>query len=222
LPVSTAVTVQPANRIFADSFESGTTAAWSGSNGSVSVTPVAAMAGARGLAVTLPGGRNNRVSYLTDTSPAGETGYHARFSFNRNTLTSGAAAANVLTLFDGQSAANAQVFALQYRLTGGTAQIRAVLNRSGAAALTGPWVTLPAGPHSLQLDWTSGPATGAAAGQLRLSVDGVSVSLQTGNTSALRVDTVRLGITAGVTTTNTGSTAGTAFFDAFTSGRTTP
>ena len=217
------VTVIPPNRIFADTFDSGTLSAWTGSTGGVSVTAAAAMNGStRGLAVTLPGGRNNRASYVTDASPLSETGYHAQFSFNRNTLTSGSNATTVLTLFDGQTLAGGQVFALQYHLTGGTPQLRTVLYRSGAAAVTGAWVTLPAGAHTLRIDWTSGPATGGNQGSLRLSVDGASKQLLTGNTSTLRIDTVRLGVTAGVTTTATGSTAGAAWFDTFTSGRTTP
>jgi hypothetical protein len=217
------VTVVPPNRIFADSFDSGTLSAWTGSTGGVSVSAAAAMNGStRGLAVTLPGGRNNRVSYVTDASPLSETGYHAQFSFNRNTLTSGSNAATVLTLFDGQTLAGGQVFAIQYHLTGGTPQIRTVLSRSGAGTVTGAWVTLPAGAHTLRIDWTAGPATGGSQGSLRLSVDGVSKQLLTGNTNTLRIDTVRLGVTAGVTTTATGSTAGTAWFDTFTSGRTTP
>ena len=71
--------------------------------------------------------------------------------------------------------------------------------------------------NTLQVDWTSGPATGATAGSLRLSVDGVSRPLQTGNTSTLRVDTARLGVIAGFTTTS----AGTAYFDSFVSTRNT-
>ena len=221
--VTVTVTVVPPNLIFADNFESGTLSAWSGATGGVSSTAAAAMGGShRGLQVTLPGGRNNRVSHLTDASPLNETGYHAQFSFNRNTLTTGTNAATVLTLFDARNAANGQVFALQYHLTAGTAQVRTVLYRSGAGTLTGAWVTLPTGARTMRIDWTSGPATGTGAGSLRLSVDGVSRSLLTGNTSTLRIDTVRLGVIAGVTTTRTGSTAGTAYFDTFTSGRTTP
>ena len=41
----------------------------------------------------------------------------------------------------------------------------------------------------------------------------------TGNSSTLRVDTARLGVTAGVTSTGTSSMKGTAFVDSFVSTR---
>ncbi|WP_407345465.1 multicopper oxidase domain-containing protein [Pengzhenrongella phosphoraccumulans] len=222
--VSTTVTVSMPNAIFSDTFNSGTLAAWSASTGGVVVTAAAAIpvGGAnRGLAVTLAGGTGNRPSFVTDNTPTGETGYHASFAFNANTLTSGTTAATVLTLFQAQTAAGGQVFAVQFHRTGGVAQIRAVMSRTGAGALTGNWVTLPAGVHTIRVDWTSGPATGTAAGSLRLVLDGTNVSTQAGNTSALRVDTVLLGVTAGVTQTRTSTMAGTAYFDTFTSTRLT-
>ena len=93
------------------------------------------------------------------------------------------------------------------------------MSRSGATALTGGWVTLPAGAHALRVDWTSGPATGATAGSLKLLVDGATATVSTGNTSTLRVDTVLLGVTAGVTSTGTSSMKGTAYVDSFVSTR---
>ncbi|RKS77382.1 multicopper oxidase [Motilibacter peucedani] len=219
--VSTSVTVQPPNAIFSDTFDSGTLAAWSASTGGVSVTAAAGIVGGKGLAVNLPGGRNNRAAYVTDTRPAAEPSYHARFAFNRSTLTSGSNAATALTLFEARNAANAQVFALQYRLSGSQAQLRTVLSRTGATAMTGAWVNLAAGTSTLQLDWQSGGATGTPQGKLVLSVDGAAVQSATGNTSGLKVDTVLLGVTAGVTTTTTGSTAGTAYVDSFVSTRST-
>ncbi len=42
---------------------------------------------------------------------------------------------------------------------------------------------------------------------------------RTGNTSTLRVDTVLLGVTAGVTSTGTSSMKGTAYVDSFVSTR---
>ena len=222
--VSTAVTVSRPNGIFANLFDAADLAAWSASTGGVSTSAAAGIPVGgtnRGLAVTLPGGTGNRPSFVTDTTPAGETGYHASFAFNANTLTSGTTAATVLTLFEARTSGGGQVFAVQFHRTGGVAQVRAVMSRTGAGALTGAWVTLPAGVHTIRVDWTSGPATGTAAGTLRLVLDGANASTQTGNTSALRVDTVLLGVTAGVTQTRTSTMAGTAYFDTFTSTRLT-
>ena len=171
----------------------------------------------RGMQASLTSGGSGRTAYLTDNSPTAETGYHARFAFNANTLTSGATATTALTVFETRTAGNGQVFAVQYRLNAGTRQVRTVLSRSAGGALTGAWGTLGAGSHALQVDWLSGPATGAGAGTLKLSIDGVSRQVQSGNTSTLRVDTARLGITAGAS----GTSAGAAYFDSFVSTRNT-
>ncbi|GAA0927992.1 hypothetical protein GCM10009554_09260 [Kribbella koreensis] len=214
--VNTTVSVQRPNAIFSDNFESGGFGFWGATTGGVLNTTTAALPTAiepgstRGLQVTLPGN-----GYLTDLTPNAETSYHARFVFNRNTLTSGTNVNTALSLLQGRTAANGQVYALEYRFTAGSAQVRTILDRSGAGALTGNWVTLTAGPHTLQVDWTSGPATGTGAGSLRLSVDGVSRSLQTGNTSTLRIDTAWLGVSAGISASSTGR----AYFDSFASTR---
>ena len=217
---STSVTVIRPNGIFADSFDSGTLAAWSASTGGVSVTPAAAIpvGGAnRGLEVTPRAGTTNRPSYLTDTSPTGETSYHASFGLNPNTLAVGST--TVLTVFEASNAAGAQVLAVQFRRSPtGVPQVRARMSRSGGAGvLTGAWVTMAAGARTVRVDWLSGPATGATAGSLRLSLDGLVVSTQTGDTSTLRVDTALLGVTAGLTTA--ANMAGTAYLDSFVSTR---
>ncbi|MFF1819677.1 multicopper oxidase domain-containing protein [Kribbella sp. NPDC058245] len=214
--VSTTVSVQRPNGIFSDGFESGGFGFWSSSTGGVANTTTAALPGplepgsVRGLQVTLPG-----AAYLTDNTPAAETSYHARFVFNRNTLTSGTNPATALSLLQARTGASAQVFALEYRFTAGSAQVRTLMDRSAAGTLTGAWVTLTPGTHTLQVDWTSGPATGTTAGSLRLLVDGVSRSLQTGNTSTLRIETAWLGVSAGMSS----SSSGRAYFDTFNSTR---
>ena len=219
-PANSAVTVMRANSIFANTFEPGAPA-WSASTGGVSTTATAAMpttdepGSTRGLQVTMPGGRTNRASYLTDSSPSAETTYHARFVFNPNTLTPGSNAATVLTVFDARSG-NGSAFRVQYRINAGTRQIRTVLSRSTGAALTGGWVNLATGRHTVQVDWTS-----ATAGSVQLKVDGTTVSTQNADTATMRVETARLGVSAGFTTTTTGSTTGTAYFDSFVSTRNT-
>ncbi|MHB1490018.1 MAG: multicopper oxidase domain-containing protein [Cellulomonas sp.] len=220
--VGTTVTVSVPTAIFSDTFDSGTLAAWSASTGNLAVTAAAGIpvGGANlGLQVTLTGGTSNRASYVTDTSPTGETGYHASFAFNANTLTSGTSATTVLTLFQARNAANNQVFAVQFHRTGGVAQIRVQLSRTGAGTVTGAWVTLPTGAHTIRVDWRSGPATGATRGSVALLVDGGVVTTLTGSTSSLRVDTVVLGVTAGVTSTRGSTMAGTAYVDSFVSTR---
>jgi hypothetical protein len=205
--VKTSVTVVTPNLIFKNGFETGEPA-WSTTTGPVTYTAAAAMGGARGMQVTMPG-VGNGPRYLTDTTPSAEAGYHVRFAINPNTLVSGSAAA--VTMFDARTAGDGQVFALNYRVNAGNRQIRTVLSRSGGGVTTGAWVTLAPGSHTLLLDWV-----GATAGSLKLSVDGSTQYTSTGNTNTLRVDTARLGVIAGFTN----STVGTAYFDAFSSGRT--
>lgn len=200
--VFTTVTVRP-NTIFSNGFTVTTSPfGWSSSTGSPSVTLAAGIPVGgtnRGLQVTEAGNGSNRTRFVTDNSPTAETNYHASFAFNANTLTP---ATGVLTLFEARTA-SAQVFAVQFRRTAGVNQIATVM--SGSAGLP-TWITLPAGPNTIRVDWSA-----ATAGSLQLQLNGVVASTQAGNTSALRVETALLGLTAGVTNTMTG----TAYFDTF-------
>jgi hypothetical protein len=224
---SVSVTVVRPNAIFSDTFDSGTLASWSSSTGTPSATSAAGIPSGgtnKGLQVTLPGGTSNAASYVTDTSPAVETTYHAKFSFNPNTLTSGTNPSSaVLTIFDAQTATNGTVFTVQYRVTGAQKQIRTVMSRSTGGAITGAWVNLAAGAHTVQVDWTAGPATGATAGSLKLSIDASNVQSLTGNTNTLRIETVRLGVISGFSVgSGSNRSAGTAWFDSFVSVRNLP
>jgi hypothetical protein len=207
-PVKTTVSVSKPNRIFANGFDSGF-GLWSATTGGVFTTPTAKLptsiepGSTRGLQVTRWG---TAASYLTDNTPAAETTYHARFVFNRNTLTSGTSTA--LSLLQGRSTSR-PVFSLDYRFYNGAAQVRAVMTRSTGLATTN-WVSLATGKHTLQVDWV-----GATQGSLRLSIDGVGKVSLTGNTSALRIDTAWLGVSAGMNS----SSKGTAYFDSFVSNR---
>ena len=216
--VNTSVTVLRGNPIFADGFNAGSLAAWSARTGAVSATAAAGIpAGTTGLQVSLPGGTGNRLSYLSDSSPTGESRYFAKFEMNANTLTSGANSATVLTLFQSRGTTGAQVFALQTRRAANVVQVRTVLSRAGAAAVIGVWVPLTSGPHTMALGWNSGPATGVGAGALDLSVDGLAVSTLAGNTTGLRTETVWLGVSAGFTN----ATSGVMYVDSFVSTRNT-
>ena len=201
--VHTTVTVKPPNAIFSDTFDSGALTAWSARTGGVSVTAAA------GIPV---GGRQPR--------PRGHPprwqgqprelrhGHHAERRDELPRVVQPQRGHADLRV--GRRAPCSPCSRDARRRTGrcsrcsstasprASGQVRTVMSRSGATALTGAWVNLPAGAHTLRVDWTSGPATGATAGSLALLVDGVRQA-STGNTSTLRVDTVLLGVTAGVT-----------------------
>ena len=217
--VSTNVTLSAAPPpLLNDDFQSGNLALWSSVTGTVSVSTTAGLFPTdgvnRGLLVPLPGNR-----YLTDNSPASETTYHARFAFSGAAMQVPSGNGTVITLFDARTATGSAYTVQVGRLATGSGpvtRIRLVMSRSGAGAVTGAWVNLSAGPHVLQTDWLSGPATGAGQGSLRLGVDGTTVQTLTGNTSTLRIESVRLGTVAGVPTGSSGS----AYFDSFASSRT--
>ncbi|GAA1974495.1 hypothetical protein GCM10009798_39670 [Nocardioides panacihumi] len=213
--VNTTVTVSKPNAIFSDTFDSGNLNAWSArtnvGGGSMAASPIAGLpngAGNQGLLLTGPG-----THFLTDNTPAAETSYHARFQLSATTFTSGSAAA--VDLFDARNGANGNVFTVNYRRSAGTSQVQVVMARTIGGTFTSGWQSLTAGAHAIRVDWVSGPATGAAQGSLRLSVDGVAVITQTGSTTGLSIESARLGIVAGTNTTSTGS----AYVDSFESTR---
>ena len=214
--VTVSVPVGPV--LFADGFASGTTAAWSSLTGSASVTAVAGLLPTdgtnKGLSVPLPAG-----GYVTDNTPVAEPSYHARFDLSGSAMRIAAGNGTAVTVLDARTATGS-AYAVQVGRTGTgngvPTRIRAVMSRTGAGVVTGAWVNLPAGAHRIQTDWQSGPATGAGQGSLRLSLDGTTVATLTGSTSTLRVESVRLGLVAGLAGTWTGA----AYVDGFTSSRT--
>lgn len=222
--VNTTVKIRP-NSIFTSGFTvTSGSLGWSNSTGGPTVTLAAGIPFGgtnRGLQVAEAGGGSNRTRFVTDNSPTAETNYHASFAFNANTMSSGTNAASALTLFEAQTGGGAQVLAVQFHRTLATSanpipvnQIRMVFPRSTGGTFTGAYVDLPAGNHTIQVDWMAGPA-GANPGSLRLTLDGVSVGFQTGDTGTQTVGTAVLGLTAGVTNSMTG----TAYFDSFSSTR---
>jgi FtsP/CotA-like multicopper oxidase with cupredoxin domain len=217
--VNTTVTISAtAGSLLSDNFESGNLNLWSSTTGTPSVSTTAGLfpndGVNRGLLVPLPGS-----SYVTDNSPASETAYHARFAFSGTAMRVASGNATAVTVFEARTASGSVYRIDVGRLATGTGpvtRIRVVMWRSGAGTVTGPWVNLSNAAHVLQTDWLSGPATGPGQGSLRLSVDGSVVSTLTGNTSTLRVESVRLGTVVGVANSATGA----AYFDSFVSSRT--
>jgi hypothetical protein len=217
--VDTTVTISaPAGSLLSDNFESGNLGLWSSTTGAPSVSTVAGLFPSdgvnRGLLANLPGSR-----YATDNSPSSETAYHARFAFSGTAMRVASGNATAVTVFEARTASGTAYRIDVGRLATGTGpvtRIRLIMARSGAGNVTGPWVNLSNAAHVLQTDWLAGPATGTGQGSLRLSVDGTVVSTLTGNTSTLRIESVRLGTVLGVANT----AAGAAYFDNFMSSRT--
>ncbi len=139
----------------------------------------------------------NAPAYVGMDSAVPARSFQAAFAINRNTLRT--ALNGTITLFDGRTSAATGngVFAVQMRTTSngspGTAQIRAVLTRSNGTTAIGNWFNLPTGGHLVTLQWVSGPATGTAAGRLRVTLDATVLINQTADTSSRLLSRVRLG-----------------------------
>jgi subtilisin family serine protease len=204
---TTAFTVTPADGVFADGFETGTTNRWSARTGTarLSVTAAAAAAGRWGLSVSIASGTH---AYVTDSTPVAATAYHARFSFDARALST---ANQAIDVFSGLDSKNAAIVRLQYRrAAGGVGQIRIGASRAGGTTFTA-WTNLAAGQHAIELGWQSGTST-----SLRLWIDGVAGPTATSlDTHSYRLETVRLGPSAGLTS----SMGGELRFDRFVSSR---
>jgi len=201
------------NDIFADSFASGDTSAWTVTTGAVSVIGGAAMDGdGNGLAADIAGGT---ASFVTDGTPDGaETSYHARFHFNPN----GAGSQNnaPITLFEGRDAGNNGIFRVEYRrrnAQGGSYQVRGVV-LTAAGEQTTAWVDIDAfSANAVEIAWESG-----VAASFSLYVHGgLQETLAGLDTSAYLLDSVNLGPSGGDGLSNQAS--GSVYLDAFDSTR---
>lgn len=208
---SVTVQVTRPNAIFSDTFNGNSLSSWSVRNGAVTTSLAAGIplgSGNYGMAVT----GSATPAYVTDTTPSAETTYRAQFSFNANTLSSGTSTTAWLTVFEGRSATG-QSFAVQYHRVGtGAVTLRTVMNRAAFGATTSNALSLATGSHTIRIDWVQG-----TGGSLTLRVDGTQRDQRLGNNTgtALQIETARLGVIAGTTST----TAGTAWFDSFVSTR---
>ncbi len=182
--------ITPADGIFADGFETGSLARWSSATGSsrLRVTSSAATGGRLGLSASLSG---SQTAFLSDASPASETGYHARFTVDAHRTSTRARA---IGLFAGRDRHGSTIFTLEYkRGSTGSAWVRAGARRAGGTSYTA-WARLPSGIHTIELAWTS-----ARAGRIAIWIDGAAgPSRSRLDTHAYRLESVRLGPSAGL------------------------
>jgi hypothetical protein len=204
-----------ANTLFTDGFESANFAAWNGgvTGTRLNVITGAALAGTYGMQATL--GTNTASGYVTDLTPNNEASYHARFYFNPHGALTGNG--TIVTLFSGQNTANTILFQVQYRINGTSAssprQVRLLVQRSGGSTASSWFTITNNAAHPIEIAWqsaTSAPASLYTDGILRQTLTAL-------NTSAYRLETVRLGPSAGLVKT----ASGTMYFDAFASTRNT-
>jgi hypothetical protein len=177
-------------------------------SGDLSVTAAAALAGStRGMQALID---NNSAIYVTDSSPAAETRYRARFYFDPNSIPM--SSGNRHYLFYGLSGSSTVVLRVELIYSSSAYQLRAELVNNSSSWTTSSWFVISDAPHAIEVDWRSG-----SAGGLTLWIDGVQRADLTGvNNSTRRIDGVRLGALDGLDS----GTRGTYYFDAFDSRRT--
>ena len=199
--------VTPADTVFADGFESGSTAAWSSVTGAsrLSVGALGPAAGRYALTATLAG---KSASYVVDDSPSRERAFRARFALDPSSADTAGRVIGILTARTGGT----DVLTVQFRRLVTGPEVRAGARRSGGWTYT-PWTATGPGWHPVEVGWSS-----STTASLTLLLDGASVGQANGlDTSRYAVDSVRLGPSGGL---GTGVT-GTLRFDHFVSTRST-
>jgi FtsP/CotA-like multicopper oxidase with cupredoxin domain len=208
------VTVETADAIFADSFETDFSP-WSALTGNVAVTTAAAMDGMYGMEVTIAG---NTPGYVTDLSPVLEPSYHARFYFNPNGTLTGNTQQDI---FVGQDANGTDIFKIQFRRRnqgGGTYQVQGEMlvtlpNGKTSMQATSWYVINNNAANWIEIAWSSSPN---ASFDLFINDIGTPQETLNGDTSAYLLEEVWLGPSAGLVN----NASGTMYFDAFESTRT--
>jgi serine protease AprX len=208
---TTTTTVAPVapDAVFSNGFEAGTLAGWTKSttnNGKLSASAASALAGSFGMQAVMAGTTS---MYVTDSTPAALSGYHARFRYSANGVNVGT---NGHDVFVGLDASGKTLVVAQVRSATSGYEVRLGANSSGTVKYSA-WTAVTAGAHTIEVSWqaaTTGPGKNGLAGiwidgTLRQSV----ASLTNGN---MRLEDARLG-----PQNLSRSVTGTEYFDAFAS-----
>jgi serine protease len=205
--------------MFADSFASCNLSAWSGAvtgGGDLSATPAATLVGTCGMQAVV---NDNTALYVSDSTPANEPRYRARFYFNPNSI--GMVSGDIHYIFQGLTGAGTNVFTIQLNNNTGTTagyRIRTQVFDDGGSATNGTYFSISNATHFIEIDWQAATATGANNGYITLWIDGVQKYASPGiDNDTRRVEEVRLGAVAGIDN----GTRGTYYIDAFESRRQT-
>jgi len=152
--------------------------------------------------------------YTIDDTPNAEPYYRARFYFDPNSISMVDSSAHYI--FVGYDA-NA-VFNMDFRVFGGSYQIRLRQQNDSFSTSSTAWVTISDAPHFIEMEWWAATAVGANNGGVTLWVDGVQAGSLSGlDNDTRRIDQVRFGAASGIDA----GTLGTYYLDAFESRRQT-
>ena len=214
-PTNTPTNTPVSDTIFSDGLESGTFGAWSSAitgNGKLSVTTGAALAGTRGMQAQIS---NTTPMYVSDTSPVAEPSYHARFYFSPNSISMRNSSAQ--TLLSGRSANGAELMRVQMQYSSGSYQLRVQARTNSGSTVSGNWYTVSNAKHAIEIAWTAASTTSVKNGSLTLWLDGTQKQIVSSIANgSYRLEEVWLGPSS-----LANGTAGTEYFDAFSSTHTT-
>lgn len=206
-------TATPSDAIFSNGFESGNFSSWSSSttnSGKLSVTSGAALVGTKGMQAQIT---SKTAMYVTETSPANERTYRARFYYSPNSITHGTTQHDLLL---GRSSSGTTLWQVQVRKSSGAYQIRASLRTNSGGTTSTNWYTISNASHAIEINWIAASTSNGTNGSLGLWIDGTAKqTLSNISNGNYRLEEVRLGasnIPSGV--------SGTEYFDAFASTRT--
>jgi hypothetical protein len=211
ISTSTATIPSTGDLIFSDGFENGNVLGWSESvtnSGNLSVQPNAALVGNLGLSVNIV---NNTSMYLTDNTQNAETHYRARFYFDPNSIVMASGDAHNIFYAYSSSLSTALIRSACYYSSSQYRINMQVRDDVGTWFRTSA-VVLSDAPHVIEIEWQAASAASANDGKFTFWVDGTLVSSITGLDNDLRkLDTIRLGSSAGIDT----GTRGVYYLDAF-------
>ncbi len=206
----------PPEVVFTDGFESADLSGWTSSktdNGSLSVSPAAAMVDSYGMRAVI---NDKNGIYVTDDTPSFDSSYRARFYFDPNSIKM--KSGDEFTLFYGYSGTSTQALRVEMQSSSGKYQLRASIKDDGSSWKTGSWYTISDAPHAIELFWLASTSSSAKDGSLTLWIDGIEQgSVTKVDNDTRRIDMIRFGAVDGIDS----GTHGTVFFDAFESRRTT-
>jgi len=204
--------------LFADDFESGDLAHWNPilstvDGGDLFASTVAAHQSNFGLQALIDDTVNIK---LLDASPANETHYRARYYFNPNSLVMSSGSAHYI--FDGVDlSTDSNLFRLELVYESGAYKLRPRVMKDNYAYLTGSKYAISNAWHIVEVEWQTASAVGANDGFFSLWIDDTLMGTISGvDNDTHRLDQAKLGVTAGVDAT----TSGSMLFDDFESRRT--
>jgi hypothetical protein len=159
---------------------------------------------------------SNTSNYVADNSPVNEARYRARFYLNPNSISM--SNGNALYLLYGLTGNGTVTMRVELGRSATSYRIRAALSNNSTTFSATSWFNLSNASHYIEVDWRAASGVGANNGGLTLWVDGVQRGNLTGvSNDARRIESIRLGVVAGVDT----GTRGVLYFDAFQSNRQT-